>query len=354
MSYANGTTHYNLPQTVGSDKRDWFDTNQPFADIDSAIYSAEQTASAVASDVSDLNTALGALGDRVTTAEEDIVTLTGGLATANENIATNSSAITALQTAVGNNKQDLEDMIETNNEASATSAHSYAVGDYFIYNDTLYICTVAIRIGDTIVPNVNCNTTDVMTRVKALEQGGGGGVEIDDTTTSSSKVWSSQKVNDELTLKQDVTDNGLTTTAKTIVGAINELVTGLASKLNSTRLRANGYDGQLAYQGGKYGFTINSTFYALGGGSMPELDFANKVELSTTAMTTSKGGSIVGCIQNPAGSSTRVAVVIDGSQYQSVASAIENVDINFVPSGSELSLSSANNSQAHVYFVPYK
>lgn len=273
MSYANGTTHYNLPQTVGSDKRDWFDTNQPFADIDSAIYSAEQTASAVASDVSDLNTALGALGDRVTTAEGDIVTLTGGLATANENIATNSSAITALQTAVGNNKQDLEDMIETNNEASATSAHAYAVGDYFIYNDTLYICTVAIRVGDTIVPNVNCNTTDVMTRVKALEQGGGGGgVEIDDTTTAIDKVWSSSKTSTEINAVDTKVGDlaSLTTSVKTsIVNAINSLVTAVgnkADKTNSTRY----YGGNLQYWNGSSWVTIQ-----IGGGDMVALDYSN-------------------------------------------------------------------------------
>lgn len=40
MSYANGTTHYNLPQTVGSDKRDWSDTNTAFANVDSALHTA--------------------------------------------------------------------------------------------------------------------------------------------------------------------------------------------------------------------------------------------------------------------------------------------------------------------------
>lgn len=45
---------------------------------------------------------------------------------------------------------------------------------------------------------------------------------INDTTASASSVYSSNKVNSELALKQNSTDNSLDTTNKTIVGAINE------------------------------------------------------------------------------------------------------------------------------------
>lgn len=45
MSYARGTTNYNLPQTQGTDKRDWADTNTAFAAIDTAIKTANDTAS---------------------------------------------------------------------------------------------------------------------------------------------------------------------------------------------------------------------------------------------------------------------------------------------------------------------
>lgn len=51
----------------------------------------------------------------------------------------------------------------------------------------------------------------------------GGGVVIDDSTASKTTVYSSDKVEDLLSDKQDKTDNSLTTTDKTIVGAINEL-----------------------------------------------------------------------------------------------------------------------------------
>lgn len=52
---------------------------------------------------------------------------------------------------------------------------------------------------------------------------------IDDTSVSSSSVWSSYKTSGELATKQNSTDNRLTTTDKTIVGAINELKNGLTT-----------------------------------------------------------------------------------------------------------------------------
>ena len=53
-------------------------------------------------------------------------------------------------------------MIESSVEATTTSAHAYAVGDYFIYNNTLYAVTAAIAVGDTIAPGTNCAATTVM------------------------------------------------------------------------------------------------------------------------------------------------------------------------------------------------
>lgn len=47
--------------------------------------------------------------------------------------------------------------------------------------------------------------------------------EIDDVTPSDSTVYSSDKVNDLLAFKQNITDSNLQTTADTIVGAINEV-----------------------------------------------------------------------------------------------------------------------------------
>ena len=161
MSYATGTTHYNLPQTVGTDKRDWFDTNQAFSDIDAAIYGAVQTAETAEADLTSITTRVGNL-------ETDVASLETTTDTHSSNISALQTSVTQLNNAVTDNKQDILDMIESTQEASATATYAHAVGSYFIYNDTLYVTTVAIAVGDTIVPNTNCETTDVGTVLSQL------------------------------------------------------------------------------------------------------------------------------------------------------------------------------------------
>ena len=224
MSYENGTTHYNLPQTVGSDKRDWFDTNQPFADIDSAIYSANQTAQAASDGLGTTNQNVTNLTGRVSDVESDVSTLQGGLATTNENLGTVSQAVNGLTTTVADNKQDLKDSICAIEEDSATASTRHEVGDFFWYNDTLYKTTVVITVGSQIVPDVNCSTTNITTELL----NGGSESEIDDSVTSASKTWSSSKINTQLSTKADDSKVGdladLDTTDKTdVVNAINEL-----------------------------------------------------------------------------------------------------------------------------------
>lgn len=159
MSYANGTTNYNLPQTVGTDKRDWSDTNQAFSDVDAALKAASDAASQAAEDITSLT-------NRVGTAEDDIVGLKAEDISLDGRLDTAEGAISTLQLQVPDVRSDLEDMIVAFNEATATSTHAYSEGDYFIYNDVLYKATTSIGIGDTIVPNTNCSATNVMTEIE--------------------------------------------------------------------------------------------------------------------------------------------------------------------------------------------
>ena len=159
MSYVNGTTHYNLPQTVGTDKRDWSDTNQAFADLDSAVYGAVQ-------DVAAAGTSIDSLTTRMTTAEGNISTNASNITSLDSRMTTAEGSITSQASQISDVKSDYQDMICAYNEASATSTHAYAVGDYFIYNDVLYRAISAIAVGDTIVPDSNCTTTNVTTEIK--------------------------------------------------------------------------------------------------------------------------------------------------------------------------------------------
>lgn len=154
MSYANGTTHYNLPQTTGTDKRDWSDTNQAFQDIDAALYQATQDTAQAALDIE-------ALEVRMDTAEQNIATNAGDISALDGRVTTVEGTVAQHTGQIADVRQDLEDMICAYNEASATSTHAYAVGDYFIYNDVLYRAIQPISIGTTIVPDTNCTTTNV-------------------------------------------------------------------------------------------------------------------------------------------------------------------------------------------------
>ena len=100
MSYAAGTTHYNLPQTVGTDKRDWTDTNQAFADLDAAVYQASQDASGAASDVSAVDARVTTLEGKMTTAESDIATLQASDTTQDTELLQHDQAINGLDTRV--------------------------------------------------------------------------------------------------------------------------------------------------------------------------------------------------------------------------------------------------------------
>ena len=162
MSYANGTQFYNLPQTVGTDKRDWFDTNSPFAAIDAALHSA---VTGQASDAEAIATINGKLADD----EADIAALQTKGNTHDSQIAALQTTVNTQASQIADVRQDAEDMITANNEgAAATSTRVYAIGDYFIYNDVLYKATAAIAVGDTIVPNTNCEATNVDTEISQI------------------------------------------------------------------------------------------------------------------------------------------------------------------------------------------
>ena len=97
MSYATGTTHYNLPQTVGTDKRDWTDTNQAFADVDAALYQAQQDASGAASDVSAVDTRVTTLEGKMSTAEGKISILEASDTTQDTAILNLQNRVTAIE-----------------------------------------------------------------------------------------------------------------------------------------------------------------------------------------------------------------------------------------------------------------
>ncbi len=127
MSYEYGTTHFNLPQTIGSDKRDWSDTNQAFADVDAALYGA----------VSDAGTALTAAQTAQTAADGAVTIAQGAATTANSASATAASANEAAQLAntaaqaaqatASSAETTAQGAVTTANAASATASNADTV-----------------------------------------------------------------------------------------------------------------------------------------------------------------------------------------------------------------------------------
>lgn len=297
MSYRVGTTHYNLPQTEGSDNRDWFDTNEAFAAIDAAIYSAEQSAEHGSEAIETLQTDVQNLKDKD-------VELKGEIDALDSRAGEDELKITRLENDVVDNKQDLKDAICSIEEASATAAYAHASGEFFWYNDTLYKATTNIAIGQQIVPDTNCKTTNITTE---LLEGASGGVEIDDTVVSSTKVWSSYKTNEEL-----------------------------KPKTGDTRY----YSGKIQYYTGSAWADVEI------GGVMGDLDFANAITLDGN-YTTPKAGAIMGSFT---ASSGLVELQVDGTGVARAGTTAANILIPFVPSGA---LITGNFSHQGV-FIPYK
>lgn len=166
MSYAKGTTHYGLPQTVGTDKRDWFDTNRAFAEIDEALYGAVQESASTA-------IALTALTTRVGTAESNITAIQSSQSTDEANISALQTLTSQHTTQIADVKADALDMICAVDEGTAQVATvAVAEGKYFRYNDVLYMATTDIAVGDTIVPNTNCRATNVATELESVANSG--------------------------------------------------------------------------------------------------------------------------------------------------------------------------------------
>lgn len=162
MSYTNETTYYGLPLPTGSDKSTFTDNNTAFQAVDAALHTAAEQSSAAADDLVTVK------ADIVDLKAAD-VTMSGDIDAAEINIEALQQKELLQDTAIDAVKADAFDMITAYNEPTATSAHAYNVGDFFIYNDVLYRATASIDIGDTIVPDTNCATTNVTTEIGEIK-----------------------------------------------------------------------------------------------------------------------------------------------------------------------------------------
>lgn len=154
MSSTSTTTYYGLTQYIGTDKPSFLDNNEAFGAVDAALHGAVTDVASQGETISSLSETVGTLSGNVTSLGNDLDTEKGKIVALQNKEELQDAAIAGVKTAA-------LDMICAFTEASATSTHAYAIGDYFRYQDVLYQATSAIEIGDTIVPNVNCSATNV-------------------------------------------------------------------------------------------------------------------------------------------------------------------------------------------------
>ena len=227
MSYAKGTTHYNLPQTMGDDKRDWFDTNEPFAAVDAALNGAVEEVAVLDKDVTTLKSDME-------TAKTDIVGLKA-YDTQNDVKVSALQTLTAQHTVdIENVRQDSEDMICAIEEGSATASYAHEIGSYFRYNDTLYITTVPINVGDTIVPDVNCSTTDIVTRLGNADEVSKLKSKVDEHTDEISRLDTQVGDKDISSYGASVTDAIANSNVKVLDGELYKLSDGTWSPYNES------------------------------------------------------------------------------------------------------------------------
>ena len=154
MSYTQTTEFYEIPLPQETDLVNPMDDNDAKERIDTDLHSAVQNASSA------VETA-GAASDAAAAAVAGLEELSGTVNTEKGKLTALTARVTAAENEIDDVRADDQDAICAFNEPTATSTHAYAIGDYFFYNNVLYRATAAIAIGDTIVPNTNCEARNI-------------------------------------------------------------------------------------------------------------------------------------------------------------------------------------------------
>lgn len=291
MSYEHGTTHYNLPLTEGTDKRDWFDTNQAFENVDAALFAASEAAGSASADVENVKEDVTALQGRMTSAESDIRNVEAAQATQGEQVIALTNRVNSIDVKAENKFNSVAVKDAYNPESI------YSVGDYCTYDGNLYECITAITTGEPFDAD-KWTAVDLMSLI-----GGSGGVVIDDTTTSTTSCWSSSKTNSEITTPH--------------AGDV---------RFNSGKLQQ--YDG------------TSWVDISIGGGSMLVADFTSYATGSSSgggSFTAQEPGFIVGASYSTAGTTSN-----------------QRVTINSVPVTFQESTTGAQTSGYAQAYIPYK
>lgn len=186
MSYANGTPFLNLPQTVGTDKRDWADTNAAFLNLDGKVKSAYDGAIDTATALADLTEVVSGISSDVSDLQTTVGSHTTSIGTINEALTLINTALTSLNTTIIG-KFDSAGIADPYDVEHGI----YAIDDVVTYNGQRYVCNTAVTAAepfdtdkwtavdiqaelDQINSNINglkFNVTDLGTQFTVTSQG---------------------------------------------------------------------------------------------------------------------------------------------------------------------------------------
>lgn len=158
MSYQSSTEFYGMPLYAESDLYNPMDDNDAKERVDTDLHSAVTNAENAIDTANSASETAGA-------AAESVETLSADLVQEKAKIVALQTRVTNAENEIDDVRADASDMITAYNEPTATASHRYEVGDFFIYNNTLYKATATIAVGATIVPDTNCETTNVSTEL---------------------------------------------------------------------------------------------------------------------------------------------------------------------------------------------
>ena len=139
MSFTNGTPFLNLPQTIGSDHRDWFDTNESFLDLDTKVKTLWDDSGSAASAIDALQELTATLQTDLTALSGTVDTHTSALSTINEALVLINSTLSGLDTSV-KTKFDSAGIADPYDADHGI----YSVGAVVTYNGQRYVCTTAV------------------------------------------------------------------------------------------------------------------------------------------------------------------------------------------------------------------
>lgn len=142
MSYAGGTTHYDFPQIVSSDRPTFADFNEAFRTLDTKLFGLE-------GDASTTDGRLDTLEGKMSTAEGDIVDLKSADIRIEGKADANAEAITLLQGTVGTHTGQIAtkaDMVAIGDVYLTTQG--YTQDDVVMYNGQRYVCTTTYTTGE--------------------------------------------------------------------------------------------------------------------------------------------------------------------------------------------------------------